>query len=73
MVEVRQRPTLCTQRTKSRKGNQLKQLAVVLHHVTAFCFGSCSPLLEIALVLVRFNHVANGIVNANHRHHEWIG
>jgi hypothetical protein len=25
-----------------------------------------SPLFEIALVLVRLNHVATGIVNANH-------
>ncbi len=25
-----------------------------------------SPLFEIALVLVRFDHVASGIVNANH-------
>jgi hypothetical protein len=26
-----------------------------------------SPLLEIALVLVRFDHVASVIVNANHK------
>jgi hypothetical protein len=28
--------------------------------------GAYSPLLEIALVLVRFDHVARIIVNANH-------
>jgi len=27
-----------------------------------------SPLFEITLVLVRFDHLANGIVNANHDH-----
>jgi hypothetical protein len=27
---------------------------------------SASPLFEIALMLVRFNHVAHVIVNANH-------
>ena len=26
----------------------------------------CSPILEIALVLVRFDHVASFIVNSNH-------
>jgi hypothetical protein len=33
--------------------------------VAAFCFGLRSPLFEIALVFVRFYHVASGIVNAN--------
>jgi len=28
---------------------------------------SLLPLFEIALVLVRFNHIASVIVNANHR------
>jgi len=32
--------------------------------VAAFCF--CSPLFEIAYVLVRFDQVAGGIVNADH-------
>jgi hypothetical protein len=27
---------------------------------------SASPLFEIALMLVRFNHIANRIVNADH-------
>jgi hypothetical protein len=30
----------------------------MLHRVAAFCFGPRSPLFEIALVFVRFNHVA---------------
>jgi hypothetical protein len=34
--------------------------------VAAFCFAPRSPFFEIALVLVRFNHVASLIVNANH-------
>jgi hypothetical protein len=38
----------------------------VLHRVAAFCFAPRSPLFEIALVFVRFNHVACVIVNANH-------
>jgi hypothetical protein len=33
--------------------------------VAAFCFNT-SPLFEIALVLVRFDHVARAIVKANH-------
>jgi hypothetical protein len=66
MVEARQRATLYTHRTKSRKSNQLKQSAVTLHHVAAFCFAPRSPLFEIALVLVSFDHVARIIVNANY-------
>ncbi len=39
----------------------------MLHSLAAFCFtGVHSPLFEIALVLVRFDHVASFIVNANH-------
>jgi hypothetical protein len=34
----------------------------MLHGVEAFC----SPLFEIASVLVRFDHVARFIVKANH-------
>jgi hypothetical protein len=34
--------------------------------MAAFCFGLRSPLCEIALVLVRLDHVASIIVNANH-------
>jgi hypothetical protein len=34
--------------------------------VAAFCFGLRSPLFEIALVFVRFDHVPSRIVNANH-------
>jgi hypothetical protein len=34
--------------------------------VAVFCFALRSPLFEIALVLVRFDHVASGIVNVNH-------
>jgi hypothetical protein len=33
--------------------------------VAAFCFAR-SPLLELARVLVRFDHVASFIINANH-------
>jgi hypothetical protein len=33
--------------------------------VAAFCFAG-SPFFEIALALVRFDHVACFIVNANH-------
>jgi len=40
----------------------LESLDVTLHCVPAFC----SPLFEIALVLVRFDYVASVIVNANH-------
>jgi hypothetical protein len=29
--------------------------------------GNTSPFLEIARMLVRFDHVSGGIVNANHR------
>jgi len=36
---------------------------------SSFCFAPRSPLFEIALVLVRLNHVASAIVNANHKHH----
>jgi len=31
-----------------------------------FLFRLASPLFEIAVVLVRFDHVASGIVNGNH-------
>jgi hypothetical protein len=34
--------------------------------VAALCFAPRSPLFEVARVLVRFNHVASFIVNANH-------
>jgi hypothetical protein len=34
--------------------------------VAAFCFVLRSPLFEIALVLVHFDHVASVIENANH-------
>jgi len=34
-----------------------------------FLFRSALPLSEIAHVLVRFNHVASFIVNANHQKH----
>jgi hypothetical protein len=30
----------------------------MLHRVAAFCFGPRSPLFEIALVLVRLDHIA---------------
>jgi hypothetical protein len=40
------------------------QKAVTLHRVAAFCFAR-STLFEIS-VLVRFDHVASFIVNANH-------
>jgi hypothetical protein len=40
----------------------LKQSAVTLRRVAAFC----SPLFEIASVLVRFDHISGFIVNANH-------
>jgi hypothetical protein len=49
---------------------QLSQSAVTLHRLAAFCFAleqaSRSRLLEIAFVLVRLDHVACVIVNANH-------
>jgi hypothetical protein len=39
----------------------------MLYCVAALCFtGLPSPLLEIALVSVYFDHVASSIVNANH-------
>ena len=38
----------------------------LLHHVAALCFLLRSPFFEFARVLVRFNHVASFIVNANH-------
>jgi hypothetical protein len=39
----------------------------VLDRMAAFCFHAWPlPLFEIALVLVRLNHVASVIVNANH-------
>jgi hypothetical protein len=38
----------------------------VLHRTAAFCFTLLrSTLFEIALVLVRFDHLTSGIVNAN--------
>jgi hypothetical protein len=40
---------------------RISQLAVMVQRVAAFC----SPLSEIARVLVRFDHVACFIVNAN--------
>jgi hypothetical protein len=66
MAEARQQATLYTQRTKSQKSNQLKQLAVMFHRVAAYCFAPRSPLFEIALVPVRFDHIASRIVKANH-------
>jgi hypothetical protein len=45
---------------------QSKNSAVTSHRVAAFCFPLNSPLFEIARVLVRFDHVASRIVNANH-------
>ena len=47
----------------ARNGGSISQLAVTPHRVAAFC----SPLVELARVLVRFDHVASCIVNANHR------
>jgi hypothetical protein len=44
----------------------ISQSAVTLHRVAAFCFAPRLPLFEVALVLVRLNHVASFIVNANH-------
>ena len=41
------------------------QSALTLHRVAAFCLPRLR-LLKIALVLVRLDHVASGIVNANH-------
>ncbi len=39
----------------------------MLHSLAAFCFtGVHSPDFEIARVLVRFDHVAGFIINANH-------
>jgi hypothetical protein len=39
----------------------------MLYHVAAFCF-ACDvlPLFEIASVLVRLDHIARFVVNANH-------
>jgi len=35
--------------------------------MAAFCFTcNASPFLEIALAFVRLDHVANGIINADH-------
>jgi len=41
------------------------QSAVTVYGVAPFCFAPL-PLFEIARVLVRLNHVARFIVNANH-------
>jgi hypothetical protein len=42
----------------------ISQSAVTLHHVAAFCFARLR-LFEIALVLVRLDHVARFIVSAD--------
>jgi hypothetical protein len=42
----------------------ISQSAVTLHRVAAFCLAR-SGLFEIARVLVRFDHVARCIVNAD--------
>ena len=36
------------------------------YRLTSWLFFRASPLLELALVLVRLDHVASIIVNANH-------
>jgi hypothetical protein len=41
------------------------RLTKPLNHFTS-AMHSCSPLFEIARVLVRLDHVASVIVNANH-------
>jgi hypothetical protein len=38
----------------------------MLHRMAALCFASRSSLFEVARVLVRSDHVASIIVNANH-------
>jgi len=43
----------------------ISQSAVTLYRLAAFCFASRSPLFELALVLVRLDHVACVIVDAN--------
>ena len=49
--------------------NRPKQLAVVLHRMTAFCFTRLDlPVFEIALVLERLDHISSWIVNADHLH-----
>jgi len=47
------------------KTSSISQSAVTLHRVAAFCFAR-SRLFEIARVLLRFDHVAHFVVNANH-------
>jgi hypothetical protein len=49
-------------RKRYSRQTAFSQSAVTLHRAAAFC----SPLFEIAGVVVRFDHVARFIVNANH-------
>jgi hypothetical protein len=35
------------------------------HRVVAFCFAPCSPLFELASVLVGFDHIARFIIKAD--------
>src|SRR2546430_15041251 len=44
------------------RASSISQSAVTLHRVAAFC----SPLCEVANVLVCLDHVASFIINANH-------
>ena len=44
---------------KKQSGSQAERIKYVMGLVL-------SPLFELALVLVRLDHVASGIVNANH-------
>jgi hypothetical protein len=46
-------------------GGSISQLAVTLHPRGGFLFGFAPPLFEIALVLVRLDHVASVIINAD--------
>jgi hypothetical protein len=52
----------------SQNTSSISQLAVTLHQRGggAFCFASRLPLFELARMLVRFDHIACSIVNADH-------
>jgi hypothetical protein len=43
-----------------------QQHFTISRHASPVCFARRSPLLEIALVFMRVDHVASFVVNANH-------
>jgi hypothetical protein len=57
--QVRSRFRKKMRNMKKQSGSQAERIKYVMGLVL-------SPLFELALVLVRLDHVASGIVNANH-------